>query len=103
MGSSSLSHRLPVALCLKRDSLQLPLFTGKNCVRVYCRLLENLCACKQVRKRQGDLLNYIVFLRVTPLLPNTFINVCGPIVRVPLPHFALGAALRTPFSSCYVQ
>ena len=49
---------------------------------------------KQVRKRQGDLLNYIVFLRVTPLLPNTFINVCAPIVRVPLPHFALGALLR---------
>lgn len=47
----------------------------------------------QVRKRKGDMLNYIVFLRVTPLLPNTFINVCAPIVRVPLPHFALGAAL----------
>ena len=53
-----------------------------------------VCGCGQVRKRQGDLLNYIVFLRVTPLLPNTFINVCAPIVRVPLPHFALGAHLR---------
>ena len=52
------------------------------------------CHHEQVRKRQGDLLNYIVFLRVTPLLPNTFINVCAPIVRVPLPHFALGAHLR---------
>ena len=56
-----------------------------------CLLMVSL---EQVRKRQGDLLNYIVFLRVTPLLPNTFINVCAPIVRVPLPHFALGAHLR---------
>ena len=55
---------------------------------------DKVCRVKQVRKRQGDLLNYIVFLRVTPLLPNTFINVCAPIVRVPLPHFALGAHLR---------
>ncbi|KAK9845737.1 hypothetical protein WJX81_000915 [Elliptochloris bilobata] len=47
----------------------------------------------EVRKRRGDLLNYIVFLRVTPLLPNTFINVCAPIVRVPLPHFALGTLI----------
>ena len=45
----------------------------------------------QIRKRRADLLNYIIFLRVTPLLPNTFINVCAPIVNVPLPHFALGA------------
>ncbi len=45
----------------------------------------------QIRKRRADLLNYIIFLRVTPLLPNTFINVCSPIVNVPLPHFALGA------------
>lgn len=36
-------------------------------------------------------LNYILFLRVTPLLPNTFINVCSPIVGVPLLPFALGA------------
>lgn len=57
-------------------------------------MLVTKCAVEQVRKRQGDLLNYIVFLRVTPLLPNTFINVCAPIVRVPLPHFALGAHLR---------
>lgn len=60
---------------------------------LYCAQNEVFCV-KQVRKRQGDLLNYIVFLRVTPLLPNTFINVCAPIVRVPLPHFALGAHLR---------
>ena len=56
----------------------------------------------QVRKRKGDMLNYIVFLRVTPLLPNTFINVCAPIVRVPLPHFALGAALCTHPHHCYL-
>ena len=34
----------------------------------------------EVARRRGQLLNYIVFLRVTPLLPNTFINVASPIV-----------------------
>ena len=40
--------------------------------------------------RRRDTLNYILFLRVTPLLPNTFINVASPIVGVPLAPFALG-------------
>lgn len=40
--------------------------------------------------RRRELLNYIVFLRVTPILPNTFINVASPIVGVPLAPFALG-------------
>lgn len=44
--------------------------------------------CAAARRR--ELLNYIVFLRVTPILPNTFINVASPIVGVPLAPFALG-------------
>lgn len=42
--------------------------------------------------RRGDMFNYIVFLRVTPILPNIFINVAAPVVGVPLGPFALGAA-----------
>jgi uncharacterized membrane protein YdjX (TVP38/TMEM64 family) len=45
---------------------------------------------KEVDKRRQELLFYIIFLRVTPLLPNTFINVAAPIVGVPLLPFALG-------------
>jgi hypothetical protein len=44
----------------------------------------------EVARRRRQLFNYIVFLRVTPILPNTFINVASPIVGVPLAPFALG-------------
>lgn len=44
----------------------------------------------EVAKRRHDLLSYIIFLRVTPMLPNVFINVASPIVGVPLLDFALG-------------
>lgn len=37
----------------------------------------------QVAKRRESLLNYMLFLRVTPAHPNTFINVASPIVDVP--------------------
>ncbi|THU74545.1 hypothetical protein C4D60_Mb04t34500 [Musa balbisiana] len=37
----------------------------------------------QVAQRREKLLNYMLFLRVTPTLPNTFINVASPIVDVP--------------------
>lgn len=43
----------------------------------------------QVAKRRESLLNYMVFLRVTPTLPNTFINVASPIVDVPYHIFLL--------------
>jgi uncharacterized membrane protein YdjX (TVP38/TMEM64 family) len=44
----------------------------------------------QVQKRDKDLLQYIIFLRMTPVLPNIFINIASPIVNVPLLPFALG-------------
>ncbi|XP_052211433.1 uncharacterized membrane protein At4g09580 [Diospyros lotus] len=44
---------------------------------------------KQVAKRRARLLNYMLFLRVTPTLPNTFINVASPIVDVPYHTFLL--------------
>ncbi|XP_010274274.1 PREDICTED: uncharacterized membrane protein At4g09580-like isoform X1 [Nelumbo nucifera] len=43
----------------------------------------------QVAKRRDSLLNYMLFLRVTPTLPNTFINVASPIVDVPYHIFFL--------------
>ncbi|KAG8071954.1 hypothetical protein GUJ93_ZPchr0006g44476 [Zizania palustris] len=44
---------------------------------------------KQVAKRREKLLNYMLFLRVTPTLPNTFINLASPIVDVPYHIFFL--------------
>ena len=45
---------------------------------------------KEVDKRQNDMLLYIIFLRLTPILPNTFINVASPVVRVPFLPFVIG-------------
>ncbi|KAJ6818793.1 putative membrane protein [Iris pallida] len=47
----------------------------------------------QVAKRRERLLNYMLFLRVTPTLPNTFINVASPIVDVPYHIFFIGTFL----------
>lgn len=47
----------------------------------------------QVSKRRERLLNYMLFLRVTPTLPNTFINVASPIVDVPYHIFFIGTFL----------
>ncbi|KAF8069415.1 glycerol-3-phosphate transporter 1 [Scenedesmus sp. PABB004] len=46
---------------------------------------------REVQRQRHDLLSYVVFLRVTPLLPNVFINVASPIVGVPFLDFLLGA------------
>uniref|UniRef100_A0A1D1XSS5 Putative membrane protein At4g09580 n=1 Tax=Anthurium amnicola TaxID=1678845 RepID=A0A1D1XSS5_9ARAE len=47
----------------------------------------------QVARRREKLLNYMLFLRVTPTLPNTFINVASPIVDVPYHIFFLGTLI----------
>lgn len=43
----------------------------------------------EVAKQEGKLLNYMLFLRVTPTLPNTFINFASPIVNIPYHIFFL--------------
>lgn len=43
----------------------------------------------EVAKHKGKLLNYMLFLRVTPTLPNTFINFASPIVGIPYHTFLL--------------
>ncbi|MBN3281110.1 TM41B protein, partial [Polyodon spathula] len=44
----------------------------------------------QVDKHRGHLINYIVFLRITPFLPNWFINITAPVINVPLRVFFIG-------------
>ncbi|CAM4925970.1 unnamed protein product [Rotaria socialis] len=45
---------------------------------------------KTVQANAGSLLWFIIFLRITPILPNWFINVCSPILDVPLGLFFAG-------------
>lgn len=55
----------------------------------------------QVAKRRRKLLNYMLFLRVTPTLPNTFINFASPIVDVPY-HIFFFATLVGLIPAAYV-
>jgi uncharacterized membrane protein YdjX (TVP38/TMEM64 family) len=43
-----------------------------------------------VHRHREHLLNYIIFLRITPFLPNWFINITSPVINVPLVPFFLG-------------
>lgn len=45
---------------------------------------------QQVDKHRNELLSYILFLRMTPFLPNWFINLVAPVIGVPLYPFAVG-------------
>lgn len=45
---------------------------------------------KNVQANADSLLWFIMFLRITPILPNWFINICSPILDVPLGIFFAG-------------
>jgi uncharacterized membrane protein YdjX (TVP38/TMEM64 family) len=45
---------------------------------------------KQVDHHREDLLSYMLFLRMTPFLPNWFINLVAPVIGVPLFPFSVG-------------
>lgn len=47
----------------------------------------------QIAKRRDRLLNYMLFLRVTPTLPNLFINLASPIVDIPFHVFFLATVI----------
>lgn len=49
--------------------------------------------CWQVDKHRDHLINYIIFLRITPFLPNWFINITSPVINVPLGVFFIGTFL----------
>ncbi|XP_004529549.1 transmembrane protein 41 homolog [Ceratitis capitata] len=45
---------------------------------------------KHVEKHRDSLFNYMLFLRMTPILPNWFINLASPVIGVPVYTFAVG-------------
>ncbi|XP_016887793.1 transmembrane protein 41B [Cynoglossus semilaevis] len=45
---------------------------------------------EQVDRHRDHLINYIIFLRITPFLPNWFINITSPVINVPLGVFFIG-------------
>ena len=50
---------------------------------------------ERVNSNRDNLLWYMLFLRLTPILPNWFINVASPIVKVPLSFFAIATFVGT--------
>ncbi|KAJ3697745.1 hypothetical protein LUZ61_001450 [Rhynchospora tenuis] len=55
----------------------------------------------EIAKRKDKLLNYMLFLRITPSLPNTFINMASPIVDIPF-HIFLMATLVGIIPASYI-
>ncbi|MFS7983620.1 putative SNARE associated golgi family protein [Helianthus anomalus] len=47
----------------------------------------------EIAKRGDKLLNYMLFLRITPTLPNLFINLASPIVDIPFHVFFLATVV----------
>ncbi|XP_065835364.1 transmembrane protein 41B-like [Oscarella lobularis] len=45
---------------------------------------------KQIENHKDDLWSYMIFLRITPFLPNWFINVASPVLGIPLNIFFFG-------------
>ncbi|XP_030055357.1 transmembrane protein 41B [Microcaecilia unicolor] len=61
---------------------------------VYKYLTEKVVKwSQQVERHRDHLINYIIFLRITPFLPNWFINITSPVINVPLNVFFLGTFL----------
>lgn len=55
---------------------------------------ERLAALRlKIRSHRSNMLNYIIFLRITPILPNWLINISSPILGVNIVHFFVGTFL----------
>ncbi|KAL6211414.1 hypothetical protein ACLB2K_016640 [Fragaria x ananassa] len=55
----------------------------------------------EIAKRKEKLLNYMLFLRITPTLPNLFINLASPIVDIPF-HIFFVATLVGLIPASYI-
>jgi len=59
---------------------------------------------EKVDNHRSNLLSYILFLRITPFLPNWFINIVSPVIGVPLFPFWVGSFFGVaPPSFIFIQ
>jgi len=47
----------------------------------------------EVLKHRQHLTNYMIFLRVTPILPNWFVNASSPVVSIPFDSYIVGTVI----------
>lgn len=78
-------------------------FVGKPLIRKY--LEERVRKWNEVVDSQREhLFNYLLFLRITPFLPNWFINVVSPLIEIPVSTFFLATFLGVaPLSFIAIQ
>lgn len=55
---------------------------------------------QQVKNQKNNLLYYIIFLRITPFVPNWFINLASPLIDIPALPFILGTFIGVAPPSC---
>ena len=115
---------LAVCFCSATGMVQLlpyprPHFTISLAGASFCYLLSYLVGRKLVRhylperaaqwsakvdSHRSNLLSYILFLRITPFLPNWFINIVSPVIGVPLLPFWSGTFFGVaPPSFIFIQ
>ena len=52
-----------------------------------------------VNKQKNNLFWYMLFLRLTPLIPNWFVNVGSPLVGIPYLYFLVGTCIGSFIST----
>lgn len=61
--------------------------------RVFASMLATFKT--KIAQNQSNLFYYLLFLRITPLLPNWFVNIASPLVDVPFKHFFFATLIGT--------
>ncbi|KAI9144785.1 snare associated Golgi protein-domain-containing protein [Paraphysoderma sedebokerense] len=78
-------------------------FFGAPLVRKYLKSRVNSWKI-QVAQQRDHLFSYILFLRITPFLPNWFINIASPHLKIPIYTFFFGTFFGVaPPSFIHVQ
>ncbi|MDP2437746.1 MAG: VTT domain-containing protein [archaeon] len=73
-------------------SFWLSLLLGRGLIH---RLFPSMAAefGRRIEQQRAHLLNYLLFLRATPIVPNWFINIASPLFGVPYSSFAIATAV----------
>jgi len=77
-------------------------YVGKRVIESYASKRVNLEEWRRTVKAQSDnLFNYMIFLRITPLIPNFVINIAAPMVHFPTDTFMVGTFFGVALPSIF--
>ncbi|KAF4323932.1 hypothetical protein BBO99_00002351 [Phytophthora kernoviae] len=90
-----LQAQLLVAFCATTGAslcFMMSYFLGRG---VFSRVLAGMIGRfkEKIAQNQQNLFYYLLFLRITPLLPNWFVNIACPLVDVPFKYFFLATLI----------